>query len=179
MKFYGEYKDNEYEYSGTNHTRIVSRGFLLDEDLKIALIHIKGTDEFGERDYYETPGGGVNDNESLTDAVKREVLEETGYSSSIISEIGYVIDYYNLIKRKNITYYYLLKKEKYIKKTLEDYEKDIMESVGFYTIDEAIELYTNHMNFKVGRIVKNRELRVLLDIKNIVEEMKLNETKKI
>ena len=177
MKFYGELSDNEFEYDGIEHERIVSRGILINDDNKIALLKIEGLDEFGYRDYYETPGGGVENKESLIKAAKREIKEETGYDSKFIKSIGYVIDYYNLIKRKNITYYHIFKAKKYVGSSLEDYEKGLIKNIKFYSIDECIDLYKNHMNSKVGKIVQNRELRIFLDVKKWME--KENENKKI
>ena len=168
MKLLGELKDLEFEYMPFDHERLIARGILMNSDNKIALIKIDGTDEFGLRDYYETPGGGVKENERIEDAVIREVIEETGYNSHIVSEIGLVIDYYNLIRRKNYSYYFLLKADNYIGQNLDQYEKGLFSNVKFYTLDEAIDLYTNHMNGKVGRIVKNRELLVLNELKNIL-----------
>ena len=179
MKFFGEYKDNEFEYKVIDNKRIVSRAILIDDNYNVALIKIEGNDEFGYRNYYETPGGGVRNNESLIDACIREVKEETGYTSIMLSEIGYVIDYYNLIRRKNITYYFLLKAIDKGNKTLEDYELDLMKDVRFYPIDECIKLYELNDTTKVGRIVKNREYNVLIEAKKMIEEMKKNESKEI
>ncbi|UKI49431.1 MAG: complex I NDUFA12 subunit family protein [Clostridium sp.] len=45
--------------AGYTHTRLIARGFVLNKENKICLLHIIGEDEFGNRDYYESPGGGV------------------------------------------------------------------------------------------------------------------------
>jgi len=41
-----------------------------------------------EKLMYELPGGGVEANESLESAIHRELLEETGYSSSKMQYLG-------------------------------------------------------------------------------------------
>ena len=73
-----ELEDDQYPYDYIDHQRIIARGIILNENNEVALIYIKGKDIFGERDYYETPGGGVNDGEDLYEGVLREV-EEMSY----------------------------------------------------------------------------------------------------
>lgn len=48
--------------------------------------------EFNNGSYYNTPGGGVEANESLREAVRREVLEETGLTVES-KELLYVYEY--------------------------------------------------------------------------------------
>ena len=110
MKVINKLKDNEYPYIKTTHERIVVRGVVLNELNQVALVNVvRNDDAFGPGNYYETPGGGKKDNESLLEGVIREVEEEIGYKTSFIQEIGIVEDYYNPIYRKNINHYYLLK----------------------------------------------------------------------
>ena len=52
-------KDDQYEFKGVDHTREVIRAILVNEDNKILLEKIVDNDMFGQRDYYETPGGGA------------------------------------------------------------------------------------------------------------------------
>lgn len=42
---------------------------------------------------YFLPGGGIDTGESVVDALKREVMEEIGYQSSILAEIGEAVEY--------------------------------------------------------------------------------------
>jgi len=42
---------------------------------------------------YFLPGGGIDSGESDVDALKREIVEEIGYQSSILVEIGEAVEY--------------------------------------------------------------------------------------
>ena len=61
--------------------RSAARVVIVDED-KIAVLDVKN----GK--YHKIPGGGIEDNESVEDAVKREAMEEAGCEIEIIDEIG-------------------------------------------------------------------------------------------
>lgn len=169
MKCINELIDDQYPLEEITHTRIIARAILLNEKNEVCLLKIDGYDDFGHRNYYETPGGGVNDGEDLKHAVIREVLEETGITAHIISEIGYVSDYYNLIKRHNMNYYFLLKVDSYGNKHLEEYEKSIIKGMNFYSLKEAVKLYENMNKDKLEILVSRRELPVLLEAISILK----------
>ena len=175
MKIINKLIDDQYDKSNITHTRKIARAILLNEENKICLLHVLGDDDFGHRDYYETPGGGVNENELLEEAVIREIKEETGYNSYIVQELGIVEDYYNLIHRHNINHYYLLKTTSYEKEELEEYEKGIIDSKIFVDIDTAISLYENMNKEKLEILVKNRELPILKMVKEILKGGEANE----
>ncbi len=62
----------DYSLSWKKNGRTTSRGIIIN-DGKILL------EFFGSEDFYVFPGGGVEVGERITDALYREVLEETGY----------------------------------------------------------------------------------------------------
>lgn len=171
MKCINELIDDQYPFNGITHTRKIARAFLLNDNNELCLLKIEGTDDFGLRDYYETPGGGVKEDEDLKEAVIREVLEETGIKASVVCEIGYVSDYYNLIHRHNLNYYFLLKAESYGESHLEEGEKTIIKGMKFFSLDEAVNIYKNMNKEKLEILVSRRELPVLMEaifiIKNI------------
>ena len=162
-------KDDQYEYTYIDNVRYVCRGVLLNDKNEIALNKLHGFDNFGSRNYYETPGGGKKDNETLKEALLREMREETGYEVKIIKELGMVNDYYNLIHRNNRNYFYLCKAVKYVGKELENYEKSLIEKVVWVNVDEAIRLYEEMGGSGVAILVKNRELPILKKVKKILE----------
>ena len=77
----------DYEIIGTfeksnKKPKIAGRGVMVDEDGKIALMHVKA------KAAYTFPGGGIEKSESIVEGMKRELREETGCSCEVISEIG-------------------------------------------------------------------------------------------
>lgn len=93
-----ELEDNEYPKQKLTHVRKIARAVVLSKEGKIAIIHLKRNDIFGDYDYYELPGGGVDVGESLEDAAIREIEEEVGVVAKIITPLG------NLYKKVRLCY---------------------------------------------------------------------------
>ena len=164
-------KDDQYPFQGVDHTREVIRAIFLDEDNNVCLEYLKDDDGFGPRDYYETPGGGAKPNETHEETLFRELKEEVGYESEVISFLGEVDDYYNLIKRKNHNFYYLVRRTKKVEQHLEEDEQIRINKIIWVPIDEAIRLYEGMQNVLVGRLVKQRELPILKLAKSALQKL--------
>jgi 8-oxo-dGTP pyrophosphatase MutT (NUDIX family) len=74
---------------------------------KILLAHLGKTGE------YKFPGGGIQENETIQEALKREVLEEVGFSVIKINEkIGEIIEYD--VAKEGSGYYFKMISEYYV-----------------------------------------------------------------
>lgn len=161
MKINLKLKDDQYTYTYIDHSRHIARAILINEKNEVCLLKLLGDDDFGHRDYVETPGGGININETPSQAVIREVKEETGCESEIIDIIGIVEDYYNLIHRHNINYYFLVKVKSYGTQKLEEQEKTIIKDLIWVDFNKAISLYENMNKEKLEILVARRELPII------------------
>lgn len=170
MKTILELIDDQYPLEEITHTRLISRGVLINDKREVALTKILDDDKFGHRDYYELPGGGVAEGEHPEQALIRELEEEVGYTSSIIAEIGEVSDYYNLIGRHNRNYYYLARALTYVGQRLEDKEIGRIEKILWVPIDEAIALYEQMEPTMISGLVRRRELPILLLARQMVNQ---------
>jgi 8-oxo-dGTP pyrophosphatase MutT (NUDIX family) len=154
-------KDDQYPFSGVKEVREISRAILSDGKGHYAVHHVVRNDVFGNYQYFETPGGGIDPGESAETACIRECYEETGYRVKIVAELGEVVDYYNLLKRENHNHYYLCERDPdflgthfvsagdaYIKETL------------WLTIPEIIDLYESTIQEKIPLLCSRRELPI-------------------
>ena len=154
-------QDVDYPYTYTDHTRKIARAFLLDETNNIAIHFLHRNDIFGDQGYYETPGGGVAEGETYEEGLKREIEEETGYHCEILSFLGEVKDYYNLIHRENINRFYLAKATEFVGKHFASSGDLIIEKTEFIPPEELLRLYKEQSDNGVAGIVKRREFPML------------------
>ena len=123
---------------------------------------------FGKLTHLETPGGGVNENEDIKLALKREIAEECGMIIDIIDELGIIEDDYNIIHRHNISCYYLCREVGRCDSRLEDYEKELFKSMDYYDIDEVLRITDNPIE-DLTKILYRRERIIYELVKGIVE----------
>ncbi len=81
-------QDKEFPYRGFATLRLTARGIVLDERGKVALHRIKRNDLFGDQEYFETPGGGVDEGETIEQALMRECREELGEEVKILCPLA-------------------------------------------------------------------------------------------
>jgi 8-oxo-dGTP pyrophosphatase MutT (NUDIX family) len=102
------------------------------------MAHLEKTGE------YKFPGGGVEENETSEEALKREVLEEVGYNTKIIGEkIGSITEF-GIAKEggnnifKMISEYYMVEIDNEpLKQKLDDYEQELMFKPCWVEIETA------------------------------------------
>ena len=174
MKHLFHFQDNYYPLTYIDHKRITVRAVLLNDKNEVALLHLVTDDDFGHRDCYELPGGGKKKKETFHQGVLREVLEETGYEGRVLTFLGEVVDYYNLIHRENHNYYYLIKSTKFVGINREEYENEIIQELLFTNIDTAISLMEHVDDDGVGHLVSQREIPILKLAKEYINEHLIN-----
>ncbi|MDD7381310.1 MAG: NUDIX hydrolase [Bacillales bacterium] len=165
-------QDDQWEFDYIDHDRNVVRAIVFDEEDKFYFVRAVRDDDFGKATLIETSGGGVEENEELLDAIKRELKEELGVEVDVICKIGVVSDYYNLIHRHNINNYFLCKVKSFGDKNLTKEEMDDFHlSTLRLSYEEACKEYEYRANSKLGKLISNRELPILHRAKEILDKM--------
>ena len=164
-----ELKDNEWALTTIDHDRMIVRAIVVDDEENYYFARINRDDMFGKATLIETSGGGVEKDEDLETAIRRELKEELGANVDILCKIGVVSDYYNLINRHNVNNYYLCKVVSFGDKHL---TKDEMEAFHLTTLklkyEDALAEYQKCRNTPLGRLIANREIPVLKRAKQII-----------
>ena len=146
-----------------DHDRSIARAIAFDDSGYFYFVRAERDDDFGRATLIETSGGGVEDGESLNEAILRELKEELGVSAEIICKIGVVSDYYNLIHRHNINNYFLCRVLSFGESSLTKDEANCFHlSTLKLTFDEAVREYELRSSTRLGRLIARRELPVLL-----------------
>jgi 8-oxo-dGTP diphosphatase len=117
-------------------TRKAARVILFDEKNNVALAHVT------KQKRYKIPGGGVDENESLENAAKREAKEESGCSIKIIQELGKSIEKRGLhnFSQESICYFAKVIGQK-AEPEFTSKEKEEGFEVLWVSIEKAIELF--------------------------------------
>ena len=135
LKLLNDENITEEEIKTFKHRRVV-RVIAHDQEGKIALVHAK------IRNYYELPGGGVEENETLEEGAVREVKkEEAGCDVKITGEVGIVREYLKSKELINETFCFTANvvSEKGDLRLMQDEIEEGMEIV-WVDIDEAVRL---------------------------------------
>lgn len=93
-------------------------------------------------DFFLLPGGGIEENESILDGVKRECQEETGCQIEILQELGVTEDFRLRDRKHCISYGYSAKVISHGTPTFTENEKDINAYVKWLPLPEAHVLFT-------------------------------------
>jgi len=150
MLFNEEFYRDDKNLLDFNNSKIITRNavraIILKEN-KILMALLEKTNE------YKFPGGGVEKNESFEDTLKREVLEETGYSVIKIFEKVGTITEYAIAKEGNdkifkmISEYYAVNiDDKQFEQKLDNYEKDLLFKPCWTEIEEAYKVNKKIIN---------------------------------
>ena len=165
-------RDEEWPFDYVDHDRMIARAIVFDDEGYLYFVRAVRDDIFEEATSIETAGGGVEDGEELEEAVLRELREELGVSATVISKIGVVSDYYNLIHRHNVNNYFLCRALSFGESSL---TKDEVESFHLsplkLTYDEAVAEYELRGATRLGRLIANRELPILHRAKALLDSM--------
>jgi len=144
-----------------------ARAILFNEDNKIAIIYVS------KDNYHKLPGGSFEGDENFDSALKREILEETGFEvKSIEKEVGMVLEFRN---DKNwealfINYCVIAKTDGIgIEQAFTDYESEHGFELKWMGLDEAISILSNeNPDCYNGKFIVPRELMFLKKAKEIL-----------
>lgn len=158
MKILGYFHDDQYPASAIQEIRFTARIYVFDDQDRVAFLHIKGEDGFGVRNHLESPGGGVEMNETFEEAAIREIDEELGAEAGDFKELGVVIDRYNLINRMTFSVYFTARlKTLHHQHHRTEEETILISSVQWLTINEALARLKS-ADSEVDAIIHRREL---------------------
>lgn len=146
------------------NVRRASRAIVVNQNNQIALLYVS------KKNYHKLPGGGIEKDENISEALMREVIEEVGVEINLISEVGAVIEYRDRFELMQLSYCFLAS----VKKNLEAPSfTEEEQSNGFIlkwvTFEEAINLLRNdNPTDYSGCFIKKRDYTFLIKAKELV-----------
>lgn len=134
------------------------RAILTDGNSQIALLHVT---KYG---YHKLPGGGLEENEDVVLALKRELKEEVGCDANIKGEIGFTTELWDDYKefQQSFCYFAQVTGEIGRPEFTENELKHGFEVVWADSIDTAIQMLENDKptNYE-GILICSRDLEFL------------------
>ncbi len=148
--------------------RAGARAVLIDDKCRVLLINATN------RGYYKLPGGGIDEGELIEEALRREVIEEAGYTIKNIRSLGYTHETRHQFEMFNDSYVFLAEADKQVERQLQKDElEDGFELEWFETIDDAIaaveKIDTTDMIYQ-AKFFTARELAILKYARTYLQE---------
>lgn len=170
MQTLKELKDKKFSPNNFK-IREAARAIVFDENNLTPILFVS------KHNYHKLPGGGIEDGENKMQALRRELLEETGCEIETKQEIGQIIEYRSAINfdldcdLKQTSYCYLGKITN--KNNLPNFDKgEIAEGfkLVWLNLEEAIKTLENDKpdNYE-GSFIQTRDLLFLKKAKEILE----------
>jgi len=142
--------------------RTAARAILMKKNF-IALLNV------GKNGYYKLPGGGVYSNEKIEECLKREVLEETGCTISLVKDVGEIIEHRSLGKMVQTSYCFIAEVAKEGKPRFTNFEIKYGFKLVWVTINRAINLLKNSKPADYnGKFIVKRDTLFLQEAKRIM-----------
>ena len=127
------------EFTGiVKEQRHASRGIIV-EDNKILLSYES------KHDLYMIPGGGMENNETLSENCKREILEETGNIVLVKEQYLNIEEYY--LSFNHINHYFICSITKQGKKSLTETEIENGLEPKWVPLDLAISIFSKYKDY--------------------------------
>jgi 8-oxo-dGTP diphosphatase len=162
MKLLAYYEDPFWENTDIESMRFTTRVILENANGQLGFLKIEGEDALGQRNHYETCGGGVEGDESFFETAAREVQEELGCKAQDFSLIGVIIDRLNPLARLTMSVYvhaFVAHEGLELQRT--EAEAELIRDVVWLIPAEAVRaLSTAHS--PIDAYVHRRDLRALL-----------------
>lgn len=96
-----QFKDLKVEETDKFEIRRAARAVVFDSNKNIGILYV------GKHNYHKLPGGGLEGDEFIDEALKRECLEEIGCNTETFGELGEIIEYRDKWSLKQHSYCYL------------------------------------------------------------------------
>lgn len=166
MKLLATIQDKTIPQEPKPQTREASRGVFFDDEDRIAFLYV------AKHDYHKLPGGGIEEGEDRLQALKREMVEETGCDIEVTGEVGMVLEYrseQNLLQTSYCYYGKIISKG--IPKFTEKEQANGFQ-VTWMTLDEAIRTVENdHAKNYLGARVQKRDTAVLRETEKLLQNI--------
>lgn len=163
-----QFKDLKIEDTDKFEVRRAARAVVFDSYKNIGILYV------GKHNYHKLPGGGLEGDESIDEALKRECLEEIGCNVEISSELGEIIEYRDKWSLKQHSYCYLVnvvgekRKPDFTQKEIDNGFK-----IKWMPLEEAIKLVENDSpEGYEGGFIQIRDSSFLKEAENYLKNYK-------
>ncbi|WKZ25291.1 MAG: NUDIX domain-containing protein [bacterium] len=166
MKLIKHIEDAPLLKSKSVKKRFAVRAVLLDKNGLTPVVFAS------KMNYHKIPGGGIEKGESKTEALVREVYEESGCMAKIEKELGKITEYRSKFEwfQLQTSYCYI---GKVIKKGKPHFDKgEVSEGfeMSWFTLDEAIKILKNDKPKDYeGWFIQQRDLAFLEEARKLID----------